>query len=122
MTPSAHPTYQFRAIAARSALLAGLLLTMGACLHSAPPPQVTGDPRDKVVAAYGQPHARQSNGNVEVWQYCEPATGADAERDDKLHLVWLIDGVVSRESHHRYDLDGCRKLFVVDLGSLPHRS
>lgn len=122
MTPSARPTFPFRAIAARGALLAGLLLTAAGCLHSAPPPQVTGDPRDKVVAAYGQPHARQSNGNIEVWQYCEPGSEADEESGDTLHLVWLIDGVVSRESHHRYDLDGCRKLYVVDLGSPPHRS
>ncbi|MDF2094739.1 hypothetical protein [Aquibaculum arenosum] len=122
MTPSDRPTFPFQAIAVRGALLAGLLFVAAGCLHSAPAPQVTGDPRDKVVAVYGQPHARQSNGNIEVWQYCEPASGADAARGDKLHLVWLIDGVVSRESHHRYDLEGCRNLYVVDLGSPPHRS
>lgn len=81
----------------------------------------SGDPRDKVVAAYGQPDARQSNGDVEVWQYCEAAEDGSEGSKDRLRLLWLIDGVVAGESHHEYDLNGCNNLYVVDLRSLPHR-
>jgi len=122
------------------ALAATLLLA--ACQTTAPPaPSVAGDPRDKVIETYGEPLARQHNGNVEVWQYCESSTAAADEgseegavetaeaeeeaeagpRRDRLHLVWLVDGVVTGESHHEYALDGCRRRYIVDLDSPPVR-
>lgn len=113
-------------------------LLLAACQTTPPPaPSVAGDPRDKVIETYGEPLARQHNGNVEVWQYCESAAAAAEDGDeaaeeaaeeaeagprrDRLHLVWLVDGVVTGESHHEYALDGCRRRYIVDLGSPPVR-
>src|SRR5690625_1140713 len=78
-------------------LLAGLLLLSG-CGWSRGKSPAPGEPRDKVIAAYGEPDARQINHNIEVWQYCR-ARGA-GESLDHLHLVWLMDGTVVRESRH----------------------
>lgn len=103
---------------AMAAGLTACLLLLTACESTGP--SVQGDPRDKVIAAYGQPDARQTNHNIEVWQYCTPRK-AD-ESLDKLHLVWLMDGVVVRESRHDYDLDRCQRLYVVDLGAPPQPS
>lgn len=93
--------------------LSACLLLLSACQTAAP--SVQGDPRDKVIAAYGQPNARQTNQNVEVWQYCTPRKAGESL--DDLHLVWLMDGVVVRESRHEYDLDRCQRLYVVNLGA-----
>jgi len=105
-------------IASLLALAVTCLPFLSACVSSTP--AVRGDPRDKVVALYGQPNARQSNANIEVWQYCTPRKEGDSL--DNLHLVWLMDGIVVRESRHTYDLDRCQRLYVVDLGSPPQPS
>lgn len=98
--------------------LSACLLLLSGCETGQPAAQ--GDPRDRVIATYGEPHARQSNHNIEVWQYC---TAREAgESLDELHLLWLMDGVVIRESRHEYDLDRCERLYVVDLGAPPQPS
>jgi len=115
--------------------LSAAALLLAACQTTPPPePSLAGDPRDKVIEAYGEPLARQHNGNVEVWQYCESAEAGEEEAaepapaeaagkpKDRLHLVWMIDGIVTGESHHEFALDGCRRRYVVDLDSPPIRS
>ncbi|HLS67929.1 MAG TPA: hypothetical protein VK035_01205 [Kiloniellales bacterium] len=97
-----------------AALVACLLLPSGCETGTR---SVAGDPRDKIVATYGEPHARQTSHNIEVWQYCTPRSGGEAL--DHLHLLWLMDGLVIRESRHDFDLDRCQRLYVVDLGSPP---
>lgn len=122
-----------------AAPLGAAALLLAACQTTPPPePSLAGDPRDKVLETYGAPLARQHNGNVEVWQYCEAAEEAAEEEGaeaaaavsaagetgptkDRLHLVWLIDGIVTGESHHEFALDGCRRRYVVDLDSPPVR-
>lgn len=84
----------------RFAILALIALTSCGTLQNSALKVNSGDTKEQVIAAMGQPQDRQFQGEDEVWQFCQ--TGAGFGYHD-YRVVWFyrgrVTGITSYKDH-----------------------
>jgi hypothetical protein len=87
-------------------IISFLIFVMGGCgtLDNKTILLNVGDSKERVLEVMGTPQDRQSNGQLEAWQYCVSGAGF-GWNDHK--VIWLNDGRVTGINSYRSRVSGC---------------